>query len=79
MPMTMSHDSSMPMAAAAPSTMPAASGHDHAHGEETPLVVVKPGETGTLTTTFDSNTTLQIGCHQPGHYEAGMKATLTVS
>ena len=50
-------------------------GHDHAHEGG---VTVPPGESGTLDYTFDRAGTLEIGCHQPGHYEAGMIAILNV-
>jgi len=42
-------------------------------------VEVAPGATGQLTYTFDKTGELLIGCHEPGHYAAGMKATLSVS
>jgi len=42
-------------------------------------VTVKPGKTAEITTTFDTATTLIIGCHETGHYEAGMKAMLKVT
>ena len=41
-------------------------------------VTVKPGESAEIATTFDTAGTLIIGCHETGHYEAGMKATLNV-
>ncbi len=50
-------------------------GHDM--GEEG-LVVVQPGEVGELTHTFEEEGELVLGCHQPGHYEADMKAAITV-
>ena len=28
---------------------------------------------------FDTAGTFEIGCHQPGHWEAGMRATISVS
>ena len=49
--------------------------HDHAHEGG---VVVQPGESGTLQYVFDKPGTLEIGCHQPNHYEAGMIAVLNV-
>ena len=49
--------------------------HDHAHEGG---VTVPPGESGTLEYTFARAGALEIGCHQPGHYEAGMTATLNV-
>lgn len=56
------------------------SGDAMPHGsddEEAPLVV-KPGETGELTYTATAAGSLLIACHQPGHWEAGMKATINV-
>lgn len=52
-----------------------------AHGAtgDGPMVAVAPGETGELTFRFDEARTMLIGCHQPGHYEAGMKATIDVA
>lgn len=56
---------------------------DHAMGAMTTTgaddVTVKPGKTATLTMTFDRAGTTLIGCHEVGHYEAGMKATVTVT
>ena len=40
---------------------------------------IQPGQTGTLTHTFGPNDRLLIGCHEPGHYAAGMKVMVTVS
>jgi uncharacterized cupredoxin-like copper-binding protein len=43
-------------------------------------VKVIPGKTGELTHTFDkAGEALIIGCHETGHYAAGMKLTVTVS
>lgn len=42
-------------------------------------VTVDPGKTGRLTHTFGKTGTIEIGCHQPGHYAAGMKVTVTVA
>lgn len=50
--------------------------HDHAHEGG---VTVHPGETGHLRYVFDKPGTLEIGCHQPGHYEAGMIAVVNVN
>jgi uncharacterized cupredoxin-like copper-binding protein len=48
------------------------------HGDD--AVKVIPGKTGTLTHTFDkAGEALIIGCHETGHYQAGMKMTVTVS
>ena len=53
----------------------AGGGMSHGHGNALSL---KAGETGSLTMTFAEAESLVIGCHEPGHHEAGMKATLTV-
>jgi uncharacterized cupredoxin-like copper-binding protein len=37
------------------------------------------GESGELTHTFDEAGTIEIGCHQPGHYDAGMRVNITVA
>lgn len=50
-------------------------GMSHGHDK---AVSVEPGKTGSLTMTFTDAGTLLVGCHEPGHYAAGMKATLTV-
>lgn len=42
-------------------------------------LTVDAGKTGELTYTFDRAGTFEIGCHQPGHYTAGMKMTVTVT
>lgn len=42
-------------------------------------VTVEPGEKGDLTHRFDEAGTFEIGCHEPGHYDAGMKITVTVT
>lgn len=47
--------------------------HDDPNGIEVPA-----GETMELEIAFDQPAELLIGCHVPGHYEAGMRATLTV-
>jgi uncharacterized cupredoxin-like copper-binding protein len=42
-------------------------------------IVLKPGETVELTHTFAAAGAFQAGCHETGHYAAGMKATITVT
>jgi uncharacterized cupredoxin-like copper-binding protein len=55
-------------------------GHDGGHGDEDEdAVTVEPGDTGELTYTFDEPGTIEVGCHQEGHYEAGMKITVDVT
>lgn len=41
-------------------------------------VAVEPGKTGTLVWRFDNTGTFEFACLVPGHFEAGMKGTLTV-
>ena len=55
-------------------------GHGGGHGGSgDEMLTLDPGKSGSLTHTFDSSGTVIIGCHQPGHYEGGMKATVTVA
>lgn len=58
-----------------------AEGDEHGgHGDdEGDAITVEPGETGELTHTFTHAGTLEIGCHQPGHYDAGMKIDIEVA
>lgn len=41
-------------------------------------VSVEPGESETFEYTFAEAGELLAGCHEPGHYDGGMKATITV-
>lgn len=49
------------------------------HGMGETVITVDPGKTGSLTYTFAEPGTLEIGCHQVGHYAAGMKIAVTVA
>jgi len=60
------------------STAPAGHGHAGADMHDDDAVTVAPGRTGSLTHTFSESGTYLIGCHEPGHWEAGMKATVEV-
>jgi uncharacterized cupredoxin-like copper-binding protein len=52
----------------------------HGHGEDSEdAVTVEPGDTGELTYTFEEDGTLEVGCHQEGHYELGMKVEIEVT
>lgn len=53
-------------------------GDGHDHGGDMNAVTVQPGDTQTITHTFDEAGELEIGCHQPGHYDAGMKVSIAV-
>jgi len=52
-------------------------GMDGHHGDD--AVTVDPGKTGSLTHTFKAGDVLVLGCHEAGHYAAGMKLAVTVS
>jgi len=54
-------------------------GMGHGGTGDDQVVTVARGETGEITYRFDEAMTMLIGCHQPGHYEAGMKATIDVT
>jgi uncharacterized cupredoxin-like copper-binding protein len=56
-------------------------GHGGGHGDadEEEAVTVEPGDSEELTHTFDEAGTTEIGCHQEGHYEAGMTITVEVT
>ena len=51
----------------------------HGTSDEPAPLVVQPGETGELTYIASSAGSVLIGCHQPGHWEAGMKASIDVT
>ena len=42
-------------------------------------ISLEPGETKELTYTFDTPGETLAGCHVAGHYDGGMKATITVT
>jgi uncharacterized cupredoxin-like copper-binding protein len=46
--------------------------------DEANAITLQPGETKTLEYTFEEAGELLAGCHEPGHYDAGMVATITV-
>ena len=49
------------------------------HGDDESAVTVDKGDTGEIVHKFDKAGTVEIGCHQPGHYAAGMKVTVAVA
>ncbi|HKY15489.1 MAG TPA: cupredoxin domain-containing protein [Microthrixaceae bacterium] len=49
------------------------------HGGDADAITVEPGDTGELAYTFDGTGSIEIGCHQQGHYEAGMKMPVDVA
>lgn len=50
---------------------------EHGAGDDD-AVTVEPGDEAELTCTFDEAGRVEVGCHQPGHYKAGMKIDVTV-
>jgi uncharacterized cupredoxin-like copper-binding protein len=84
------HEAEMRAAEASDSSNAAESSHDPAagmdHGSggeggeaEEGAVTLEPGESGEITHTFAAGDELIIGCHEPGHYEAGMKIAVEVA
>ena len=54
--------------------------HQHVGGMQmVNAVMVEPGETADLPYRFDIAARSFIGCHEPGHWEGGMRATITVA
>ena len=49
------------------------------HKDSTDAITVASGKTGELTHAFTAAQSLVIGCHQPGHYAAGMKLKVDVA
>jgi len=51
---------------------------DMEHGHDPNTIGVDPGQTRVILWKFDKKPTspLEIACHEPGHYEAGMKMTV---
>ena len=57
-------------------------GMDHGgghEGDDAEVIEVEPGDDGQLSYTFDEPGEYVVGCHQPGHYEDGMKLQVTVT
>jgi len=50
------------------------SGHSHAHN----ALSLGAGETGELVWTFTDAGVLHMACFEPGHYDAGMRGTISV-
>lgn len=51
---------------------------EQGHHGDVKAITVEPGETGEITVTFDEPGEVFMGCHIPGHFDAGMVAPLTV-
>ncbi|WP_370327605.1 plastocyanin/azurin family copper-binding protein [Euzebya sp.] len=53
---------------------------DMDHGAAEPnALTIPPGETVETTWTFTQPGEILIGCHVPGHYDAGMRGTVTIA
>ena len=48
------------------------------HGD-VPALTLEPGQTGELVHTFDAGGQVIVGCHEPGHYDAGMQIAVNVT
>lgn len=57
---------------------PGGGDHAHEHAGEAPAIFLDPGESGTLTVTFNQIGELIMGCHIEGHWDAGMLAEIAV-
>ena len=55
--------------------------HGGGHGDDdSDAITVEPGERGEITRAFAAEDDgLLIGCHQPGHYDAGMVTTIELT
>ena len=53
-------------------------GTDHGSAEPNAMTI-PPGETVETTWTFTQPGEILIGCHVPGHYESGMRGTVTIT
>jgi uncharacterized cupredoxin-like copper-binding protein len=65
-----------------PSTTAPGAGHSHGgmgHDGSGNAVTVPPGTSADLTYTFSADSAVVIGCHEPGHWASGMKATVVFS
>lgn len=53
--------------------------HEGGHHGDLQAVTVPAGEARELLVTFEESETVYFGCHLPGHYDAGMEATVNVT
>lgn len=58
---------------------PGTTAMEHSGATSSGGITVEPGGTGEFTHTFQAGEKLLIGCHEVGHYAAGMKITINVS
>jgi uncharacterized cupredoxin-like copper-binding protein len=48
------------------------------HGN-VPAITIEPGQIGELVHTFEEAGPMIVGCHEPGHYDAGMQLAVNVT
>ena len=53
--------------------------NEHGMNDDTGAITVEPGKTGELTHTFEADDAVLIGCHEPGHYDSGMRLSIDVT
>lgn len=54
-------------------------GRAYESSDKSDAITLGPGKTGELTYSFERAGTVEVGCHQPGHYAAGMRVSETVA
>ena len=54
-------------------------GSTSGEGDDEAAITVEPGQQGEITHTFGSGDDLLVGCHEPGHYAAGMKIVVDIA
>lgn len=47
--------------------------------DDSGAVTAEPGDTAELTHTFTAGNDELVGCHEPGHYDSGMRLTVNIS
>ena len=53
--------------------------NEHGMDDDTGAITVEAGEKGGLTHTFEADDDVLIGCHEPGHYDGGMRLKIDVT
>lgn len=56
-----------------------ASGNMAGMNDDANAIHIPPGQTKTITWTFTKAGTTIYGCHEPGHYQSGMRGTITAA
>ncbi len=53
--------------------------HDDGHHGDLSMIALEPGESGSFVHEFTEAGEFWLGCHVPGHWNAGMKTRITVT